>query len=65
MSKPSAFDPSNWYTSSKMKKKPQKDEPLSETVSDSMSAVGKMAIAGAGLTLLFGMTKGFGQLFKK
>jgi hypothetical protein len=64
MNKPSAFDPSNWYKSSG-KKKPEKEDSLSDTVGDSMSAVGKMALAGAGLTLLFGMTKGIGQMFKK
>jgi len=65
MTRRNPFDPSNWYSGSSKKKPQKKNESLSDTVDDSMRGIGKLAVAGAGLTLLFGMTKGFSQMFKR
>lgn len=65
MARQNPFDPSNWYIGPKRQKPQKKDESLSDTIGDSMSGIGKLAIGAAGLTLLFGMTKGFSQMFRK
>jgi hypothetical protein len=65
MTRPNPFDPNNWYIGTGKKKPQKKDESLSGTIDDSMRGIGKLAIGAAGLTLLFGMTKGIGQMFKK
>jgi hypothetical protein len=64
MKQPSAFDPSNWYKPKQTKKTTSGDS-LKKTADDSMSAVGKLAITGVGLTMLFGMAKGIGSMFQK
>lgn len=65
MSRPNPFDPSNWQIGPSKRKPQKKDESLSGTIDDSMRGIGKLALGAAGLTLLFGMTKGFSQMFRK
>ena len=66
MKQPDAFNPDTWYRPVKKKPSSTNDSnSLSDTVGDSMGAIGKLAFTGAAVTMMLGMAKGFGQMFNK
>jgi hypothetical protein len=66
MPTPDAFNPDKWYKSSGTKNKPKKDnETMTDTVNDSMGAIGKLAVGGMIATMALGLGKAFSGAFKK